>query len=283
MIRRPAAAVLLAAACAAAIVACGGPATARERLDTGEALAIGGASAGLLLLGTRIQHALDDRPPRWTEPPAFDRWAAEHIAPPATHERRNFMQSERAAAVNVIVNGILVGTVDGGWPSGEGVDHMAEGQLLYWSGLAALSGVQSAVKGVAGRQRPMARLAPDVAARRDDVPSGHFRRSFWSGHTSSAFFASTFLNLRLRDAMRRELSADAFDTWSWAPSTLLYSWAGWVGWSRIHAQEHWLSDVVVGAVAGWATAELFASFAPGDGNAASAGKAAPLLSVSFRF
>ena len=284
MTRRTAALPMIAAAIAAALLAVPRPATARDHLETGEVAVIGGASAALLVLGRHLQDVGARHDPRWTEPPAFDRWVTEHLAPPPTHERRNFMQSDRAGMVNVAVGSLLVGTVDGGWPGGERTGDMLEGQFLYWSGLAALSGVQAAFKGTVARQRPLARLAPDAAARRTDVEAAHHQRSFWSGHASSAFFASTFLNLRVRDAMRRELTAERWDAWSWTSPTVLFSWAGWVAWSRVHAYEHWLSDVVVGAAAGWACAELFSSFAPGHGGGATAVKrATPLLSFTIGF
>lgn len=259
------------------------PAADRDHLDTAEVLAIAGTSAGLLLLGNHLQTALAPDEPRWRDPFGFDRRATDLFAADPTHEHVNFMQDDRAAVINVMAMGVLVGTVDGGWPSAERTSDVLQGQLLYWSGLASLSGIQSAVKGAVGRQRPLARLHPEIAARRSDADQARDLRSFWSGHASSAFYASTFLNLRLRAAMRRELTAEQWDSWSWVSPTVLYGWAGYVAFSRVHAREHWLSDVVVGSVAGWGFATLFESLdRPGE-RGDTAAKAVPLISLSWTF
>lgn len=59
--------------------------------------------------------------------------------------------------------------------------------------------------------------------------------------------------------MRRELSADDYRDYRWISPTVLFGWASFVGWSRLHAYKHYLSDVILGSMAGWLLAELFFS------------------------
>ncbi|MEW6196305.1 MAG: phosphatase PAP2 family protein [Bacteroidota bacterium] len=85
-------------------------------------------------------------------------------------------------------------------------------------------------------------------------PDGSDDRSFFSGHTSTTFAASTFLFLELNDL---------YDNWSLTRDnpflktsfnvvsfSALYGWAGYVGYCRIRDKKHYLSDVLVGAAVG---------------------------------
>jgi membrane-associated phospholipid phosphatase len=114
----------------------------------------------------------------------------------------------------------------------------------------------------------------------------HHRQSFFSGHTSSSFFAAAYLNLRMRTIMRAELSPMDYRSWRWAPPTLLFGWSSFVGLSRIHAYRHYLSDVLAGALVGTIMAELFfalndsPSISDDDGNASSTPM---LLRMRYRF
>jgi membrane-associated phospholipid phosphatase len=65
-------------------------------------------------------------------------------------------------------------------------------------------------------------------------PDGSGNDSFPSGHTSISFAAAEFT--------RRQYG------WAWgAPA---YAAASFVGWSRVHTQDHWSHDVAVGAAIG---------------------------------
>ncbi len=85
-------------------------------------------------------------------------------------------------------------------------------------------------------------------------PDDSDTKSFFSGHTSTAFVASAFLY--------RE-TADVIDNWDVAAASpalrfglksasfaVLYGWAGYVGYSRIADSKHYLTDVLVGAAVG---------------------------------
>lgn len=259
------------------------PARADDYLDAGEIAAISAGTIGLNLLGHWLGDVGASKPPRWTEPPAFDRWVTEHLAPAPRAHSRNFMQSDRAAGLNVFLAGAGVAALDAEHPRGKRGKDILQGQFLYYTGLLSLKGVQDMVKGTVARQRPLARLAPEVAAQREEYDPARDQRSFWSGHASAAFYGSTFLNKRLRGVMRRELTAAEWDRWSWTPPAVLYGWAAWVAYSRIHAYQHYLSDVSVGALAGWLAAELFYSLDERNRNGGAPGKAAPVISFGFSF
>ncbi len=79
-------------------------------------------------------------------------------------------------------------------------------------------------------------------------------RSFFSGHTSTTFAASTYLFLELDDF---------YDDWKLTRNNntlrnifkftsfgVLYGWAGYVGYSRIKDNKHYITDVLIGASVG---------------------------------
>jgi len=87
-------------------------------------------------------------------------------------------------------------------------------------------------------------------------PDGSDTRSFFSGHTSTAFASSTYLYLELNDFFNKwEVTKNnktlrtAFKVTSFSA---LYGWATYVGYSRINDKKHYLSDVLTGAVVGTA-------------------------------
>jgi membrane-associated phospholipid phosphatase len=59
-------------------------------------------------------------------------------------------------------------------------------------------------------------------------------QSFPSGHTASAFSGAAFLQLR----------------YGWAYGVPACAAAAYVGWSRVHAKQHWTSDVLAGGALG---------------------------------
>jgi len=88
-------------------------------------------------------------------------------------------------------------------------------------------------------------------------PDGSDTYSFFSGHTSAAFATSTFFYLEMRDfidhlAQSREGKLPLMSPrgWKMVSFGVIYGWAGYVGYSRIHDNKHYLSDVIVGAASG---------------------------------
>ncbi len=82
-------------------------------------------------------------------------------------------------------------------------------------------------------------------------PDNSDDRSFFSGHTSTAFVTSAFLYQETIEYLDRSVKNRTLNTSLQATSfALLYGWAGYVGYSRIKDNKHYFSDVVTGAAVG---------------------------------
>ena len=108
--------------------------------------------------------------------------------------------------------------------------------------------VSHTIKGLSGRQRPLAAEGED----RWSGPAGLFKRyasgnyglydSFPSGHAATAFSLATVVALQYRHR-----------TWV---GVLAYSLAAMASVSRVTEDRHWMSDVVAGAVLGHLVARV---------------------------
>jgi membrane-associated phospholipid phosphatase len=98
------------------------------------------------------------------------------------------------------------------------------------------------IKNVVGRQRPYVapRDARSYQLLRGFRSSGDFR-SFPSGHTVAAFAAAA--------AVTAETSRNAPNT-TWIVAPIMYGGAALAGVSRMYNNQHWASDVVIGAAIG---------------------------------
>ena len=85
-------------------------------------------------------------------------------------------------------------------------------------------------------------------------PDDSDTKSFFSGHTSTAFVTSAFLHRETVDAIDAWEAVEQLPTLRTGLKTasfvLLYGWASYVGYSRIADNKHYVSDVVVGAAVG---------------------------------
>jgi membrane-associated phospholipid phosphatase len=117
----------------------------------------------------------------------------------------------------------------------------------------ALSGVVTAgIKGIAGRARPYASPgAPGDWRLMSGVRGGGARQSFPSGHVTAAFAFAT--------AMDRELRVSHPMTARWAGPSL-YAAAALTGFARMHSDNHWASDVIMGAGVGTVSGLIVARF-----------------------
>jgi membrane-associated phospholipid phosphatase len=99
--------------------------------------------------------------------------------------------------------------------------------------------VASVIKGVAGRQRPyVTPRDPNSYQLLRGVKGGNDYRSFPSGHAVAAFAAAA--------AVTAETSRnDPTSTWYVAP--VMYGGAALVGVSRMYNNQHWATDVLIGA------------------------------------
>jgi len=129
--------------------------------------------------------------------------------------------------------------------------------VAYTEALGWTTLVTAVTKMVVGRQRPYATLDhPELAG-----PAREVNLSFFSSHSASMFAAASFVAL---DASRRlddGLLATATPARRWllgtlVPYTVAFGAASVVAVSRIIDQQHWPSDVLVGALVGSGIAHL---------------------------
>jgi membrane-associated phospholipid phosphatase len=115
-----------------------------------------------------------------------------------------------------------------------------------------LSGiVTGGIKGLAGRARPYASPQRPGDWRLLSGTHDGARQSFPSGHTTAVFaFAS---------AMTSELRVSHPATARWAGPTL-YTTAALTGLARMHSNNHWASDVIMGAGIGTVAGLIVARF-----------------------
>jgi membrane-associated phospholipid phosphatase len=111
--------------------------------------------------------------------------------------------------------------------------------LVIGEAVALAASVNQVVKFAAGRQRPFVRFENFDATDRPRDPDGNL--SFYSGHTSLAF--STVAAAATVASLRGYRSAP----WVWGVGL---AGAAGVGYLRIAADKHYLTDVLTGAVLG---------------------------------
>lgn len=103
------------------------------------------------------------------------------------------------------------------------------------AGIAVNLGITTALKYSINRERPYITY-PDIVKK-----SGAGSPSFPSGHTSAAFELATSVSLSYP---------------KWYIIVPFYTWAGTVGYSRMHLGVHYPSDVLAGAITGSGSALL---------------------------
>jgi membrane-associated phospholipid phosphatase len=108
-------------------------------------------------------------------------------------------------------------------------DKMIRSACVVLAAEAITSGISTILKYSINRERPYITY-PDIVKK---SPAGS--PSFPSGHTSNAFAAATSLSLEFP---------------KWYIVVPSYTWAGCVGYSRMHLGVHYPSDVFAGALIG---------------------------------
>jgi len=116
--------------------------------------------------------------------------------------------------------------------------------FLFYKTLTYTHVLTEAAKNLVDRQRP------------DNSDS----RSFFSGHTAVTFAAANFIYREVNDYINtlpnyseNKLEYTGLKAASFA---VLYGWAGYVGYSRMYDNKHYLSDVLLGAAAGFIISNL---------------------------
>jgi len=231
---------------------------ADDFLSSGEVSAIAGSSLSLCWLAYELRDLDTNRTPLIKSPLPLEASIQRFIGGKCRPGKRNFLDDIKGSVYTPAAFGLILAATDLSWPRVDKGKETSQDIFLYLTGFTATIGITHTAKAIFSRPRPYTLLGPpDRPIRRgfhDD------RSSFFSGHASGAFFAATFLNLRLRTTMRSELSWSEYDSWRWVPPTVLFGWASFVGMSRIHAYKHYLSEVLIGALAGYLLAELFFLF-----------------------
>ncbi|MBD3258287.1 phosphatase PAP2 family protein [candidate division GN15 bacterium] len=254
-------------------------------LSTTQTLAIGSGALGAFGIGHAVSRIEEGEKSLWTRPwgidMTFTRWLGGEMKP----GQMNFLDNEVGSFLTVAGASALILSADLAYPVNTKGKDALHTQFVFVAGALTNKGATDFLKGIFARPRPLTTLAPEMAIADRPDNYGYRYRSFVSGHASSAFYSMTFLNLKIRDTMRREMSADDYRDWRWVPSVVSYAWATFVAYSRIEAYRHYITDVTAGALLGIGVATLFFSLTDDIQKEPEAVYAPPatLLRVSFAF
>jgi len=213
------------------------------QVEVGRDLAITGASAGLWLTLELLKPQLAPKECRWCDRAPgggaglnpFDRLGYEQLK---WENTQTAGQLSDLGAYVVLPLGMAGGGALLAHTAGAARDIPEN--LLIVAQTTALAGLMNqTVKFLVGRQRPYALRGTDAQAVTNHRSDSNL--SFYSGHTNLAFVLATSMGTvaELRGYQHRWLI--------WAVGLPL---AASVGWMRVAADRHHLTDVVVGAVMG---------------------------------
>jgi len=259
----------------------------RNYLSTEEVVAIGVGSTVAGYAGWRINHIDSSKKPLINGLLPLDGTMERLIA--GSHPepgQSNFLDNNFGSVITPVVGTAALLFANLAWPQDEPTKDAFQDLFLYGSGLFGNKGLNDAVKGWVARPRPYVRAEASTDVKRSHSSWTYDHNSFWSGHTSSTFFVSTFVDKRLHTIMRSRMSPGQYDDWKWVSSVVLYGWASFVGLSRVHALKHHFSDILVGAVAGILVAELYYGFGekkPKGASGSSPAPAPPMVTFRFNF
>ncbi|MCZ6676173.1 MAG: phosphatase PAP2 family protein [Candidatus Poribacteria bacterium] len=131
--------------------------------------------------------------------------------------------------------------------------------LIFANGGIANGFLTQSVKRGFSRRRPILEFAsPTDRAELDAKATNH--KSFYSGHTSTAFYSASFLRRRISQSLARHGHTGIRSGYQWLTGIALYGWASYVGYSRIEIDKHYFSDVVAGALMGVLFEEVYYRF-----------------------
>lgn len=209
-----------------------------------------GASVATLAVGRLVsQTHFNGLTSNRHQPNAVDRWMRALIHG-GTDTVSNFLDNHFGSMVTPGAALITISLID------IGKREFSRDVPFFLAGLAATKGITGLSKTMVRRPRPycLDGGCPPPNLSSDDP---YHRRSFISGHTSSAFYAASFFNNRFRRYMRRNWTRDEYKVGRWASPAVSFGWATVVGLSRIHADKHYFTDVLAGALVGTALAEIY--------------------------
>ncbi len=185
-----------------------------------------------------------DTPRLFPSPPGFDRAVASRFE--GSPGGPDFITSNKSTITQVISYGAIVWANEDRWGrSAHDAIGLLEAHKINWS-------ISSLVKNIAGRRRPSLQRAhedgdPEII---DRPPSRSMRNSFYSDSASTAFTYMAYTDSILARRFRKDRRARI---WSAAG---LYGLAGYVAYSRVERGQHYLSDVIAGAGAGFLVGKI---------------------------
>ncbi len=233
---------------------------ANEYLSSGEVISIGLASSATMLIGEHVKKIPEGKKPLITGHLPFEQSFQQWLGGNCQIGKRNFLDDTLGSLITPVSSALLLTGINISSPRNHRGKDVAQDMFLFVSGLLATNGVTNITKGLLTRSRPYRCIFKNANDTLTQYNHTFTNNSFFSGHTSSAFFSVGFLNLRTRETLRNKLSASEYDKWVWISPILLYGWASVVGLSRVQAYKHHLSDVIAGAIVGVLMAELFYNF-----------------------
>jgi membrane-associated phospholipid phosphatase len=128
--------------------------------------------------------------------------------------------------------------------------------LIFANGAFANKFLTRSFKRAFSRRRPeldFANEADKIELEKKD--SAH--ESFYSGHASTAFFSAAFLRRRISQSLAEHGHSGIGSGYKWLTTIGLYSWAAYVGYSRIQIDKHYFTDVMAGMVMGLVFEEIY--------------------------
>ena len=121
--------------------------------------------------------------------------------------------------------------------------------LIFANGTLANKFLTGSFKRAFSRRRPELDFASE-ADRIELEKKDSAYESFYSGHASTAFFSAAFLRRRISQSLAGHGHSGIGSGYQWLTTIGLYSWAAYVGYSRIQIDKHYFTDVVAGMVMG---------------------------------
>jgi membrane-associated phospholipid phosphatase len=219
-------------------------------LSDGSQAAIYGLSAGVFAMGAILEHFDSDTASVTAyRPNRIDAWFRARLRGGGS-QPSNFLDNSFGGKLTPLLACSAIGAID---------IHRREFSRdvpFFVAGQALTAGITGITKSLLSRPRPYMQ-----ATDRRRGPDRNHHHSFFSGHTSSAFYAMGFLNLVFRRHMRRHWTTDEYRVGRWISPLVAFGWASYVGYSRIQADRHYFTDVAAGAVAGLLVAGLYYNLA----------------------
>ena len=131
--------------------------------------------------------------------------------------------------------------------------------LIFANGALANGFLTQSFKRAFSRRRPIFEFADAANKAALNIKETN-HKSFYSGHTATAFYSTAFLRRRISQSLTQNGHSGIKSGYQWLTGVTLYSWAAYVGYSRIEIDKHYLTDVVMGSVMGMLFEEIYYRF-----------------------